>query len=281
MKNIISNIEQFDWYSTSALNYFLSLNKFAKIENKKLFILGENTIYYKGISVNDNLGTSDAPANIVFSSDKNKNQLNKNIKISFCRTNDHNLVLNVLNNCNEITVNKEYHLFINLTKNLDVLKSNLRTSYKSLINKQENIYVIKDAEIDDVVAICRDIHFRVSGRYTRPIDSWLRMSDSLKKNNAMLVIKKNNNEIIGYTFFFLNENNAYYASSAIIDRKGAHPLIWRAIIELKKKGLKKLFIDNYISLENDDLKINGIRKFKKGFGPEKMIIYLLKKNQNE
>lgn len=281
MKNIFSNIDQFDWYSSCALNYFLSLNKSAKIEKKKLFILGDKIIYCKGISVNGNLGTIDAPANIVLSSDNNKYQLNKNFKISFCRTNDQNLALNIFNNSNEITIHKEYHLFIDLTKNLNVLKSNLRASYKSLINKQDNIYVIKDSGIDDVIEICRDIHFKVSGRHTRPIDSWLKMSDALKKNNAMLIIKKNNENIIGYTFFFLNKTNAYYSSSAIIERKGAHPLIWRAIIELKKKGLKKLFIDNYISLENDDLKMNGIRKFKKGFGPEEMTIYLLKKNQNE
>lgn len=280
MNNTISNIEQFDWYSICALNYFLSLNKLAKIEDKKFFNVGKNYIYYKGISINDTLGTIEAPANIVFSLDKNQNQLNKKIKISFCRTNDYNLAINIQKECKDISINKEHHLFIDLSKDLIQLKRNLRRSYKSFVNKQYDIYVVQKSEIDDVIEICRNIHFKVSGRYTRPIESWSKMSEALKKNNAILIIKKNNSKIIGYTFFWLNKINAYYASSAIIDRKGAHPLIWRAIIELKKKGLKKLFIDNYINFQDEDPKINGIRNFKKGFGPEEMIIYLLKKNQN-
>lgn len=163
-------------------------------------------------------------------------------------------------------VSKEYHHFVDLSDDLDCIKRRFRKSYKSLVNKQDGIVAHDGNGPTNLMDDCREVHLRLAGRATRSEKSWALMGDALRREQAELITSEYDGEILGYCYISHNGINAYYSSSAILERKGMHPLIWKAIEQCKKKGLKRLYMDIEAAEGDRTSKEQSIAYFKRGFG---------------
>lgn len=154
------------------------------------------------------------------------------------------------------------------------IKRGVRKSFKSLIVKQDNVFVA-ERNYEHLVRQCKDIHFLVSGKKTRSEASWSAMAKSLKEGQAILTYSAKDETLTGYNYFFLNRNDAYYTSAVTLDHTNGHPLMWRAITILHKRAVKNLILN--ITPEDAELsaKEENIIKFKRGFAckPKQTIVY--------
>lgn len=157
--------------------------------------------------------------------------------------------------------------YIDLAKDEQSLKRNLRKSYKSLVNKADNISITKPERLNSVISQAQLLHKQLAGRATRHNDSWGKMAEAVLNGDAILVDKTIDDVLIGYCFFFHNKKNAYYVSSAIQERKGNHPLMWCAILHLKSIGVEKLILEFSSDRRNQTEKEIAIKNFKDGFSP--------------
>ena len=163
-------------------------------------------------------------------------------------------------------VNTERHLFVDLSQDLAEIKRQLRKSYRSLVNKQEGVSVVDSAVVSTIINDCRDVHRAVAGRQTRSEMSWRLMAKAVEQDEAIIVTSEKEKKIMGYCHIFHNSTNAYYSSSAILNRQGMHPLLWKAIEQCKEKGLRRLYMDIEISGKSLSEKESNIAVFKRGFG---------------
>jgi hypothetical protein len=150
----------------------------------------------------------------------------------------------------------QYNLYLTqvicLKEAIKVLRHNLRKSYKSLVNS----FDYQKGTIDDF----RQIHKEYHG-YTRSDKSW----DVQRKMDTVIYTDRAR---ISGVMFYANKYWAYYASSA----GTAHALIWRAMLELKRKGV--LFCEMGEQVW-DDTKLGNIANFKRGFGGKTYVRMLL------
>ena len=156
--------------------------------------------------------------------------------------------------------------YIDLGRSEVELRKRLRKSYKSLVNKQDGVECVPPSRVCEVMSDCRVLHAEVAERVTRSDNSWDAMAEAVRSGEGLLITLSLNQELCGYCFFFKNDVSAYYASSAMRDRKGAHPLIWRAVLELRKNKVKFLVMDYFGAGALMTDKERAIRHFKSGFG---------------
>ena len=144
------------------------------------------------------------------------------------------------------------------------LKRGLRKSYKSLVTKQEGVLVVEDCFYENIMR-CRELHYQVSGRRTRSLNSWQIMAKSLEKGEALLVIKEDGCKLVGYNYFMLDGHSALYASAAIVKGYNGHSIMWASITRLKAIGVKSLLLDSSLDKEEISDKEKNISDYKNGF----------------
>ena len=168
---------------------------------------------------------------------------------------------------------------IDLGNKLEVLRSNLRKSYKSLINNgidKFTIFVMDSGNHDyDVHEIYRKLHHKTSGRITRPIETFDMQFEDLKNDRAMLIALKDKDQFVAFSYFLHYRNCAYYGSAADDpDYESKIPLehciIWTAIDYYKKRGVNFLEIGaqqfGTQFFDHPSQKDLNICFFKRGFG---------------
>ncbi|MDB2689096.1 hypothetical protein N9Z25_06670 [Luminiphilus sp.] len=160
----------------------------------------------------------------------------------------------------------ERHYFVDLSDDLGCIKRKLRKSYRSLVNKQEGVIASHGIKAAKLMDDCRTIHLKVAGKKTRPEKTWELMGAAVQRDQAVLVTSEYEGTTLGYCYISHNGINGYYSSSAILERKGMHPLIWKAIEQCKKKGLKRLYMDIETAGVDRSVKEENISLFKRGFG---------------
>ena len=106
----------------------------------------------------------------------------------------------------------------------------------------------------------------MAGRETRSEKTWELMGAALQRDQAVLITAENEGKNLGYCYISHNRINGYYSSSAILNRRGMHPLIWKAIEQCKIKGLKRLYMDIEVADADCSVKEQNISLFKRGFG---------------
>lgn len=160
----------------------------------------------------------------------------------------------------------EYHL--SDEKNLQVTK---RKSYRNLINKgirNFDISVIQDCGWGDFEEL-KDLHFKVSGRSTRPIETWRLMHEWVVNDHAFVITGRDwSGELAGYSMYS-KEGEAYAYASAAYRRSGkneglSHALMSRAINHLASLNARHLFL-GVIDPNELNEKIASINHFKSGF----------------
>ena len=155
---------------------------------------------------------------------------------------------------------------IDLTQSEAALHAGIRKSYTSLINKASRTH---DLVVDDkgvLLKAFKRLHFGQHGRQTRPDRTWEIQQEWCEAGNGLIVAAMRWNVAVACTYWILYKRCAYYASSASINPNTTHALIWKAMLDLKARGIEKLEM-GWVDYDKSE-KGQGIAKFKQGFGGE-------------
>jgi hypothetical protein len=150
-----------------------------------------------------------------------------------------------------------YFYVINLKK--DSLKSDVRKSYKSLINKQDGVI------FSPTVYNLKELHHKVAGRKTRSDKTWDIQQEMINAGEAFVVELYKDGTLLSAALFYINKWCCYYAVAASLECVNSHPVIWAAIEYCKEEGLNRFELGE--KLEGTE-KEKNISKFKSGFGAE-------------
>ncbi len=175
------------------------------------------------------------------------------------------------------TATPYYTQIIELLKPVEILKQELRKSYKSLVNKN---VIINDM---DEITPFRRLHEKVKG-VTRSQETWDIQQKMLWKKQAFCLtqthFKTRRNPLPSNTvtdagmLVYYNELMAYYASGcSTVD---SHALMWQAILKVKELGCKRFEMGEQVF---DDTKLGNISKFKRGFGGSCEVRLLLERKK--
>ena len=119
----------------------------------------------------------------------------------------------------------------------------------------------------------RKLHIKESQRETRSIRTWEKQFEAIKCGVAFCITAKLKGNLVSAAFFIISNKLCYYFSSAsnrsLFEKPLNHSIIWKAILESKKRGALLFDIGATYFDENDkDLsnKEKNIVYFKEGFG---------------
>ena len=181
--------------------------------------------------------------------------------------------------------NSVFSQIYDLKKDKLPIKSNIRKSYKSLINWGNRELQPKVFDASDItwelMNEFRLLHIRVSGRETRSEESWRRQFEMVEAGEAFVVFGRLDNELVSAGLFTHNKTNCYYQVSAskreMFEKPLFHSLMWMAILHAKKIDCKWFEIGeqhypNHPYDKPPTKKEPGISEFKAGFGGETRIL---------
>lgn len=174
---------------------------------------------------------------------------------------------------NQISTEVEMEAYVDLSQSEDLIRMNVRKSYKSLINwGLTNLKLViidrlnPDKEIFDSF---KNLHIHVAGKQTRSNLSWDLQFDEILNDEAFLILGYLNEKLVSGAYIIYGSKIAYYGV-AVNDRELmaknlpiGHSILFSSIIHAKEKGLQ-LFILGNIGITIDE-KVNEIVKYKKGF----------------
>lgn len=173
-------------------------------------------------------------------------------------------------------VKVRYELFTNMKPDLLVIKSNIRNSFKSLINVGERLWDVQIMTSPDSFTweTFRALHQRVAGRVTRSGDSWKKQIEAINSKAAFLVYinDKNTGLMVGGGFFYTTRDECLYAVGAydrsLFHKPLGHVIQYRAMQEMKTRNIKwyKLGDRPYgLLADKSKSKETTIADFKQGF----------------
>jgi len=168
----------------------------------------------------------------------------------------------------------KFEAIIDLTQDKDIIHSNLRKSYKSLINQGEReidfTTINKENPDREQFEAYRLFHKRVAGRTTRTIESWKSQFRMIEIGCADLVMGEMKPYGLVSSSFCSDHGDITYYGSAVYDRDLFHkPLghasVYKSMMHAKDRG-QSFFSMGVICQKNtiSDKEYN-IGKFKKGF----------------
>ena len=178
---------------------------------------------------------------------------------------------------------------IDLRQSEDDLKRAIRKSYHSLINWGLNNMEIEIHDQSNIkwktIENFRDLHVKEAKRETRSIDTWKKQFETISLGLAFCVTAKLNDELVSSAYFLCPDKICYYGSSAsrrdLFDKPLSHAIIWKAILESKKKGDYLFNIGSTYEYKFNKLatdKEKNIAYFKEGFGGNLVLNYIIENN---
>ena len=160
---------------------------------------------------------------------------------------------------------------INLSHEITDIKRHFRKSYKSLINKKYENFIIQSVDKNNNLEWnkFKDFHLMIANKKTRPDKTWEIQFEMLNREEAYLFTIKEKNKLIGGTFVNVSNLNSYY-SVAVFDRSYfpiplGHILQFFTIKSLKSKNIKYYILGEFGNNINLTKKEENINNFKKGF----------------
>ena len=165
---------------------------------------------------------------------------------------------------------------IDLRQALPKLLSEVRKSYKSLINwgtKNLQLRILDYTTIQsEDICMFRELHIQVAGKETRSKKTWDLMFDMIKANEAFMIDGFWEGQYVTASFFIFNKNYCYYGVSAsvreLFDKPLLHASMWKAIEFAKNKEISFFEIGSQVftGFEGVSKKEIDISTFKRGFG---------------
>ena len=172
---------------------------------------------------------------------------------------------------------------IDSSKDIKDLWSDVRKSYKHLINRAAKNYVYETISSHNYnFEECEDyrrLHFKAAGKQTRSLESFYLMYKMVENNQAFIVFSKDKNgcTVASHFFYYLG---AYclYASSAVdpelpSDSGIGHLAMWQGIITACNMGIRFFDMGQLRISSNFSKKEMSIAVFKKGFGGRTVTVF--------
>jgi hypothetical protein len=169
---------------------------------------------------------------------------------------------------------------INLLVPETQLRSQLRKSYKSLLNWGAKNLALRILDHSNVTAEAmeqfRQLHIEVAGRETRSKASWDLQLEMIRQREAFMLLGDLEGQLVTAALFIHSPKYCFYGVSAskreLFEKPLGHIVLWTAILQAKKIGCQffetgeQLFPQQGATLPTPkELNISG---FKKGFAGE-------------
>ena len=166
------------------------------------------------------------------------------------------------------------------------LKRAIRKSYHSLINWGLNSMEIEIHDSTNVkwktIERFRDLHINEAKRETRSINTWNKQFEAISSGLAFCITAKLDKELVSAAYFLCPYWICYYGSSAsrrdLFDKPLSHSIIWKAILESKRRGDSLFNIGSTYEYKFNNLatdKEKNIAYFKEGFGGNLVLNYII------
>jgi FemAB family protein len=171
-----------------------------------------------------------------------------------------------------------HHLMVDLSLSIEEIRLQFRNRYKTLVNKGFKEWKIQVHEkvTSEQFDNFRLLHKSVSGRSTRPIESWSIQKQSVNSNESFIVTVSDKKDLlVGFGLFVYSDHIGSYAVGAynreLFSKPLGHAVQMKAIEMFKSKGLhwyeignKHLIIDKVPPTEKE----LSISHFKEGFATD-------------
>jgi len=164
-----------------------------------------------------------------------------------------------------------YTQIIDLQRPEEQLRSEIRKSYKSLINKGLREY---NLSFGINLTLFKDLHKEVVGRQTRPDSTWKIQEKMIRKGDAF-EIQMFNDRLVAAGLFYTKGDYVYYGVGKSLVNIDSHALIWKAMLYAKSQGRKYFEMGNQVYCGKH--KLVNISKFKRGFGGRTYVRLLLER----
>lgn len=129
---------------------------------------------------------------------------------------------------------------LDLTPPIADLWRGVRSSYHSLIHHVEKTHEIVVDHGGKLLDAFRQIHAHEAGRETRPKATWDMMADWCKTGNGLHVCAVLGGVVVACAYFEIYKGAAYFGHAASLHKNVNHALVWRAVKELKARGVTAL-----------------------------------------
>jgi FemAB family protein len=172
----------------------------------------------------------------------------------------------------------KYELIVDLSLDIEEIKSRFRKSYKSLINSGLRLWQVEILNHADrnIWNQFKELHFRVAGRLTRSEETWEMHLKCMDIGKAFLVcLRDKMGSLVGAGFFLLSKTEGYYGV-AVYDRllfsePLGHVVQYVAIAEMKRLNIPwyKIGVREFKSnMPEPTQKELSIAEFKEGFASQ-------------
>ncbi len=138
-----------------------------------------------------------------------------------------------------------HELFVDLSMSTEDIKANLRKSYKSLLSMGDRLWQsgIFARVGHDVFDEFRQLHFQVSGRATRSVETWNILEQAINCGDAFLVVLRDDKgNMVGGGLFYISRTEGLYAvgvyDRSLFDKPLGHIVQMKAIEHMKTLGLR-------------------------------------------
>ncbi|KPJ98570.1 MAG: hypothetical protein AMK71_11190 [Nitrospira bacterium SG8_35_4] len=163
------------------------------------------------------------------------------------------------------------------------LWSNVRKSYKSLINKAAKTHTFESISTDNYnfnkCEQYRNLHFRASGKQTRSTESFHLMYKMIEDGRAFMILV-NDKDIgpVSAHLFYHSNGYSLYASSAVdprlpLDAGIGHLAVWQGLLTARSMGIRYLDMGQLRIDSEMTAKEMKIALFKKGFGGKTVTVF--------
>ena len=184
----------------------------------------------------------------------------------------------------------EYDLYLDVNRDLDSVKQDLRKSYKPLITSSTKIWnsFILSSYDEKIWKEFKILHLSVAGRVTRSDETWEIQHELIKTKKAFLVyLRDKNKKMIAGGWYWHSKSECEYGSGAfkreLFDKPIGHLVQYNAIEEMIKRQIKWYRVGRKASINNiptPDKKEINISLFKQGFSSHTMPTCYFKINLN-
>lgn len=143
------------------------------------------------------------------------------------------------------SIKVHHELFVDLERDLSVIKSNFRRRYKTLINKAATLWrcQIVNENIGQAFEDFRALHIHVAGRETRSKKTWNLQKYAVENGDGFIVfLKDQENKLIGAALIMHSQTEAVYSVGAYdrsyFEKPIGHLVQMTAISHMKELGIK-------------------------------------------
>ena len=138
-----------------------------------------------------------------------------------------------------------HEMFVDLSMSMEDIKTNLRKSYKSLLSMgdrlwQSSVFATVEHKVFDEF---RQLHYQVSGRATRSVETWNIQEQAINSGDAFLVVLRDDKGVmVGGGIFHISKTEGLYAVGVydrnLFDKPLGHVVQIKAIEHMKTRGLR-------------------------------------------